>query len=719
MARDSRLNNAALLSPMRKWLRSPTLLKLLVGQHILNGVSVAAGVMAVSVMASLTFGFGAGQPATLGAIAASISDQPAPLRRKALLMSVGFGIAIFSTLSLQLIAGFPWALIPAIAIIAFIAGLVTGYGRWALALSMQALVPMVFVLGLPPTSFRGALRNEAVLIGGGLAYIAIALLLTAITDAGGRRLMASECLREFSAYLRRVAAFYNPTIDLPEVYGAVIRQQAALSDQMQAARALLLERPRASRQRLRLAATIGILLDTLDALVAAHIELAELRASAATATLMARIAVTLRAASLDLQHLSLELLSNQAPGLPPDHSLASDALKREADQLAKNGELSPEALGAVRATVARIDDALGHIRRLERALADDEVASAAIGDINLAAFRARASFDPKLLTVHLTPGSPVFRFSVRLALAMTAGALVAQSVSTVGHGNWILLTIAVILRASYGLTRERRDDRVIGTLIGCLVAAAAVASLPIGALIAVQAAGLAIVHGFARLRYRIASIGASIVALVSLHLLDPTQAPPILTRVADTLIGAALAQLFSHVLPRWEFNEAPRLAARLQSQVADFAKVALDGGASDQDYRMARKSMIEAIAALSDSAGRMGGEPQTVRRGLDELAAMLIAGYVLAAHISATRLFVRERRGADDTPLVLTHLKATREWLIGLLSAAPDSNNLAGPAYFSGPAATGALGPEFLRLRKAGLALISAVAVYRRAATPT
>jgi len=701
---------------MRNWLRSPTLLKLLVGQHILNGISVAAGVMAVSAIASVLFGFEAGQPATLGAISASISDQPAPLRRKAMLMAVGFGIACVSTLSIQLIAGFPLALIPAVAIIAFLAGMMTGYGRWALALSMQALVPMVFALGLPPTSFAGALREEAILIGGGLAYIAIALALTAITDAGGRRLMASECLREFSAYLRTVAAFYNPKADLPEVYGAAIRQHAALSDQMQSARALLLERPHVSKARLRLAATIGILLDALDALVAAHIELAELRKTEAAATLMARIAVTLRAASLDLQHLSLDLLSNASPSLPPDHSLASDALQREASRLEASGDLSPEALAAVQATTKRIGDALGHIRRLERALSDDEVAAASIGDVDLAAFRARPSFDLKLLTVHLTPNSPVLRFATRLALAMTAGALVAQSLSSVSHGNWILLTIAVILRSSYGLTRERRDDRVIGTLIGCLVAAGAVATLPIGALIGVQALGLAIVHSFARLRYRVASVGASIMALVSLHLIDPSQATPILTRIADTIVGAALAQLFSHVLPRWEFNEAPRLAQRLQADIAAFAKVALDERASRQDYRMARKSMIEAIAALSDSAGRMGGEPQAVRRGLDEMDAMLIAGYGLAAHISATRLFIRETRGTPEFETLGPRLKAAREWLIGLLSSQPAPADPAGPAYFRAPAAVSDLGGEFQRLRKAALALIAAAAVYRRAA---
>ena len=111
----------------------------------------------------------------------------------------------------------------------------------------------------------------------------------------------------------------------------------------------------------------------------------------------------------------------------------------------------------------------------------------------------------------------------------------------------------------------------------------------------------------------------------------------------------------------------------------------------------------------------MGGEPQTVHRGLDEMAAMLIAGYVLAAHISATRLFMRERRGGEDFSMLTPRLKATREWLLGLLSDGKEPD-LAGPAYFSGPAAASALGGEFQRLRKAALALLAAVAVYRRAA---
>jgi uncharacterized membrane protein YccC len=700
---------------MRQWHRSPTLLKLLVGQHIVNGLSVAAGVAIVAVVSSLSIGFAAAQPATLGAIAASIGDFPAPLRNKTVTLLVGFGLSVAATLFVLLVEGHAPVLILAIGLIAFVAGLVSGFGRWALALSMQALIPVVFILSLPPMNLLHTLGAEALFAGGGLAYIAVALLLTAVTDSGGRRLMTSECLREFSAYLRAVSAFYEEGADLQETYGVVIRQQAALADQLQSARALLLDRPTGAKARIRLAASIGILLDAFDQLVAAHVELAELRHSAACRTLMARIRVTLRASAVDLDRLSLDLLSTSTPRLPPDHSLASYALLREADRLFQDEALSEPARAAAQATSERLIAALDQVRRLERALSDDEEARASMHGIDLVAFTPRPSFDLNLLKPHLSPDSPVFRFAARLALAMTAGAIVTQSLSGVRHGNWVLLTIAVVMRASYGLTRQRRNDRVIGTLIGCVLAAGLIAVAPLGVLVLGQVVALGVAHGFARLRYLVTSIAASIVALLSVHLSDPSEAATTFVRLADTLIGAAIAHLFSHVLPRWEFNEAPRLAAKLQADVAAFARTALNLDASAQDYRLARKRMIESIAALSDSAGRMGREPQAVRRGLGELADMLMSGYLLAAHISATRFVMVAKRGAGDYETIARHLGATRDWLIALLSSANPPLEASGPALMTGPP-NEALGGEFLRLRKAALAMLSAASVYRRAA---
>ena len=664
---------------MPRWPRPPNLLRLFVGQHIINGASVGLGVVAVALVSSAIFGFAAGQPATLGAISASISDLPAPWREKAKTLGFGFALALLSTVAIQL--ALPWAVaaLVMIGLISFVGGLVTGLGRWAVAVGMQAVIPMVFILGFPRETFPAAVRIELLLAGGGVAYIAFALLATVFTDASARRLVTSESIREFSMYMRAVAGVFDPDQELAAAYGATIRQQSMLSEQLQSARSVLLERPGEKGERMRLAASIGILLDALDALVAAQCDVDLIRQTPEAATVLARIGDALRVGSFDLEHLSLELLTTGRPILPPDHQLAIDALKREAAR-AEAEAMDPKARAALVATTWRLVLSLSHIRRLERALSDDETARASIGDVNLAAFIPKRRYAPSALAPHLSLESPVLRFSVRLALAMMAGAVVAQSLGDERHGNWVLLTIAVVMRAGYGLTKQRRDDRVIGTLIGCVVAAGSVAYLPAGALVAVQGLAVAVTHSFARLNYRVASSGASVTALVSLHLVQPWVSAPILVRLADTLIGAAIAHLFNYLWPRWESSEAPRLASRLQAQLAAFAAAALRADVSDHDYRLARKNVIEAIAALSDSAGRMSSEPMAARKGLDEMANLLIAAYSLVAELSAARLAVQT--GAP--PLN----PAIRERVQGLLAGQSGAGASDAPA---GPLAAAAL----------------------------
>ncbi len=290
---------------------------------------------------------------------------------------------------------------------------------------------------------------------------------------------------------------------------------------------------------------------------------------------------------------------------------------------------------------------------------------------------------------------------------MMAGAIVATALGGEAHGNWILLTIAVILRATYGLTKQRRDDRLIGTLIGCVVSAAAIAYLPLGALVALLVGALAVTHAFVRQYYRVASVGASMMALLALHLGEPHVSVPILTRIADTIVGASIAQLFNFFWPSWETVEAPKIARRLLTRAAGFAAVALVHDASDQDYRFARKNLIEAVTALSDSATRMGGEPTAARRGLDEMTAMLIDASKFVAHVSAARLDIRAAVAASS-PTVRPRTDATRKWLVARLDADP-----ALAAGLNEPD-----DPPLAPLRAAAIALVGAVEAYESAAAP-
>ncbi|MBV9290142.1 MAG: FUSC family protein [Hyphomicrobiales bacterium] len=640
---------------MPHW-RLPSPSRLLFGQHIVNGVSVGIGVMTVAVAAWIAFGFTAGLPATLGAMSASISDLPAPWHEKARTIGLGFALALVSTLAIQLALAWLPAAMLTIGAIAFAGGMITALGRWAVALGMQAIIPMVFMLGFPRETFAEAMQIELLFASGGVAYIAFAIAATVVTDRSARRLVAAESFREFSIYLTAVAAVFDPETDLEAAYGTAIRQQAALAEQLQSARALLLDRPRRAAESLRLAATIGVLLDAFDALIAAQCDVALLREAEASQRLLAEIGDALRLGALDLRGLGFELLRTSCPTLPPDHARAIAGLNQEVASLEAKG-LSGRTEEALVAATRRAILALGHIRRLEKALSDDAEAKASIGDIDLAAFIPRRSYSLRAVANHLTVESPVLRYSVRLALAMMSGSIIAQSLGDVAHGNWVLLTIAVVMRANYGLTRRRRNDRVVGTLAGCVIAAGLVASLPVEALLPVQGIAIAVLQSFVRLDYRIASTAASVSALVSLHLAQPSAPAPVLARLADTLIGAAVAHLFSYVWPHWEFSEAPRVARRVEAGLATFADAALKLDGPDQDYRMARKNMIEALAALSDSAGRMSIEPTAARKGLDEMAALLIAAHGLVAQLSAARLDARhDGRGPD--PAVRAELEA-------------------------------------------------------------
>ena len=67
-----------------------------------------------------------------------------------------------------------------------------------------------------------------------------------------------------------------------------------------------------------------------------------------------------------------------------------------------------------------------------------------------------ASFDWK---------NPVFKHSFRTAIVMTLGFAIGTQINEL-KAYWIILTIAVILRPNYGLTRQRASQRVVGTLWG-------------------------------------------------------------------------------------------------------------------------------------------------------------------------------------------------------------------------------------------------------------
>jgi hypothetical protein len=105
-----------------------------------------------------------------------------------------------------------------------------------------------------------------------------------------------------------------------------------------------------------------------------------------------------------------------------------------------------------------------------------------------------------------------------------------------------------------------RSDRIIGTIIGCVITALIIKFLNFpAAILGILILSTVATPTFIYLRYRYAAIAVSIMILLQMHLIAPGNQDLIMERLIDTFIGAAVATAFSFVLASWEYQSLPRL----------------------------------------------------------------------------------------------------------------------------------------------------------------
>ena len=93
---------------------------------------------------------------------------------------------------------------------------------------------------------------------------------------------------------------------------------------------------------------------------------------------------------------------------------------------------------------------------LATALDDATAPSELAGQLDLDLFRQNAPRGLGILADQFRWRSPALRYAIRLSLAMTTGLALTLIFPRFAHANWILLTIALITRANYSVTSQRR-----------------------------------------------------------------------------------------------------------------------------------------------------------------------------------------------------------------------------------------------------------------------
>lgn len=672
-------------------LNIPYLRRFLYGHYFFGGIRQAVGMLLPVVIGAFSGHFALGLVATLGALCLAIIDQPGgPQRHLPGEMLAGTVICTASVALTGLVSTHPVLLWLAVIAQCFFLSMFSVFGRRGSLLAFGGLLLMTLTMHTPlPPSL--VLTNTLATLAGALFYFCFSMLTNRMMMLYAERQSLAAALFATADYVAVRSRFYDEATDLDEVYRLLIRSQSAMSEKHQSARDNVLRAlPRGKGQRNADRIMIwNIFVDMLqlrDTLLATYTDYALLRRALAGQDALVFMRDALRKMSIELDRIALDVSRNHATQYRSSTKAELLAIEYEIEKLRqrKDGPPEPEAISLMVLVLRRLRNAA---RILDRIAAhtlkapDAQPTDALRIDKTLTKFMTRQRPNLRMITSNLRLDSPHCRYAIRISLAaalgmvLTAGWVPSQHFAA--HSYWVVLTIIIIMKPGFALTRQRNFSRLTGTLIGCLLAPVVLlitAKAP--EIFAVMLIACALGNSLAQLNYMASSLFTTLYVVLAYHFLSPetVSLEVISQRALDTLLGSALSLVCSYVLPWWESRSMQPLALDTVRANRDYLRAGLryvhaaqaeyagpaDGESrkalaaalaeADLAWRLARTKVHNAFSNFTEAFYRMMQEPRSHQTHVPELNHLLIQNHVLALQTTAV---IPLLAGRADTPPAL------------------------------------------------------------------
>ncbi|MDD3721781.1 MAG: FUSC family membrane protein [Lutibacter sp.] len=267
-------------------------------------------------------------------------------------------------------------------------------------------------------------------------------------------------------------------------------------------------------------------------------------------------------------------------------------------------------------------------------------------------FITSQDYDFKKLIENFNFNSPIFKHSLRLAIVVLVGFAIGKSFS-MQNPYWILLTIIIIMRPSFGLTKSRSIHRVVGTLIGAALATSVILitqNTTIYAIIAVISLPLA--FSFVQLNFRNAAVFVTINVIFVYALFKSDILSVIQFRILDTLIGASLAFISNYFLwPTWQFQNISENFKKAITSNRNFLKqVAIfyeKKGEVSTAYKLSRKEAFLNIGDLNAAFQRMNQDPKSKQVELSTIYEIVVFNNTFLSSLTALGTFIRNNKTSE------------------------------------------------------------------------
>lgn len=719
--------------------------------HLLNGLSVGAGLAVVTGLIALVAGAPMALAASSGASVVSVADTVTAPQAKPRAM---LNAVVFSMLVALLVALSSHHLLwlgAAVLAVTFVSIFWTAWGKRGGPQTFVMILTLVFQMA---AYSDGRLAGHAgwVHLGHVLAgAIGMALwsnLTGWLLARRYRTLALADAMAALARLLREQAVWTQRQLvtDMPLAASdgndrllALVRQQASIADTFQQARDLLYSAPPGPRALCQAAALVH-LVDMRDLSLVFQLDLEHLSPRADDQAALQALIGALQAHATLLDSSALDLRQGRTshqgqPDLAP--AIVATAASVHAANVAHAADAADVATqepasAPASPLAALLARRLQHLARYQAALQHSCSDQATIPDgLDLATLRSMVSptgWPWRVLLAHRSWQSPVTRHAARTTAAMACAYALAHLLPWTSHPHWLLMTVAVVLRGNLEQTLLRRNARVVGTLIGCGIAAGLMSLQPDeGVLMGAMVIALSLAHGYALVDYRITSAAGAVLALTQSHLAIGAGGRWVtVERIADTLIGVGIAWAFSYLWPSWEKAQLPRLVHRLvQAQMA-YARLVMTLPRSAQiggELSQARREVYDVLWLLAQTLQRLNREPRRVRPPAAPLESLLIHSHRLVSHLAGINGLLAARSAELDMAVAAPAMAQARDTLTALWARpAAAATSAASPTAVPGlerpPDAPGSLPdphgpPTPWLLRRLSLACDEAAALAR------
>lgn len=625
----------------------------LLSTYFADGLRITFGVLCPSLILAQFGMLQYGMTLSLGALCASIVDTPGPIvhRRNAMLITTGL-IALMSIL-VGLTNANVYFIGTLLFILSFVFSMFFVYGLRSAAIGTAALLVMVLSID-DVRPWKEVLVYSLLIFTGSIWYTLLSYFVYRIRPYRLVQQTLSDSIHEISEFLRAKAKFYHQNTDYDENYADLLQLQVLVHEKQDAVREVLFktrEIVRESTPEGRFLLLVFVdMVDLFEQVMSTYYNYQQLHDQFDESGILVHYEAVIRKIAAELDEIAFSLKTGGTPAQPT--ALIEDVAKLRqeiVDLESKNIDGKYNTLGiiALKNIEVNIENILSRVRTINGYFNKKEKKNLKAREIDVERFITRQPIDLKILLENLTFTSSIFRHSLRVAIVMLIGFVVARLLNF-SHSYWILLTILVISKPGFSLTKKRNYERLIGTVAGAFIG--------MGILVYIQDKNTLFIillfcmigcYSFQRKNYVVSVLFMTPYILVLFDFLGMGGLSVARERIYDTLIGSGIALLASYSLfPNWEHQKLKEaMLETLKANMSYFEQVTLlysDQVQNLTNYKVARKEVYVTTANLASLFQRMFSEPKSKQLLMTELHQFTALNHLLSSYVATLSLYNKE-----------------------------------------------------------------------------